>query len=171
MDVHAYLSNIGVKPRMSFDPNQPKPTTKDGKTVDSFNDTILGAYKLAGRLDAVPAIGEVAFPAAEETDGVFPNWFPEYHLLSSCSSFMAAPAPYYYTHPDEHIGPPIPKYTREELEQHADIGITYMNELLDDGRLEELMAALKHLQEYMAETVAKHYDHLPKNRFSPVSPF
>lgn len=171
MDVNAYLSNIGAKPPMSFDPNRPKPTTKAGVQVDPFNDTMLGAYKLAGRLNAVPAKGEVDFPDCEEPEGFLPNWFPEYNLLTKCSSFMAAPAPYYYTHPDEHVGPPIAKFTREELEQRAEIGITYMNELLDDGRLDELMAALKHLQEYMAETVAKHYDHLPKNKFSTTSPF
>ncbi len=171
MDVNAYLSNMGVTPKMSFDPNAPKPTLKDGTPVNPFNDTMIGAYKLAGRLNAIPARGEVDFPPAEQPEGFLPNWFPEYNLLTRCSSFMAAPAPYYYTNPDEHVGPPIAEFTREELEQRADIGIAYMNEKLDEARLDELMTAYAHLQEYMAETVAKHYDHLPKNLYSTVSPF
>ena len=171
MDINAYLTNVGVRPPMSFDLNRPKPVTKAGVEVDPFNDTMLGAYKLAGRLGAIPAKGEVPFPPAEQPKGFFPNWFEEYEILSKCSSFMAAPAPYYYTNPDEHIGPPIAKFTREEMEARADIGITYMNEQLDAARLDELMAALRHLQQYMAETVAKHYDQLPKNRFSAASPF
>lgn len=171
MDINAYLTNMGVRPPMSFGPKREPVLTAAGDEVDPFNDTMLGGYKLAGRLDAVPAKGEVDFPPAEQPEGFFPNWFPEYGILSKCSSFMAAPAPYYYTHPDEHIGPPIAKYTREEMERRADIGITYMNEQLERAELDKLMTALTHLQEYMAETVAKHYDHLPKNRFSAASPF
>ncbi len=173
MDVNAYLTNVGVRPRMTFDFSKrpPKPRTKEGDEVDTFNDTMYGAYKLAGRLNAIPAKGEVPFPEADEPEGFFPNWFPEYRLLSSCSSFMAAPAPYYYTNPDEHVGPPIAKLTREEIDHRADIGITYMNEQLDAAHLDELMSAFRHLQEYMAETVAKHYDHLPKNIYSAANPF
>jgi len=173
LDVYAYLANLGVMPRPFFDPSgkHQKPRTKAGDEVDPFNDVIFGAYKLAGRLNAIPAKGEVPFPDSEEPAGLFPNWFPEYSLLGKCSGFMAAPAPYYYTHPDEHIGPPIAKYTREEIEMRANIGIAYMNELLDAARLDELMAALRHLQEYMAETVARHYDHLPKNLYSAANPF
>ena len=173
MDVNAYLSNLGLRPKMRFDSSAPPqpPTTRAGEPVDVFNDTMLGAYLLAGRLDAVPAKGEVDFPEAEQPEGFIPNWFPEYRLLGSCSSFMAAPAPYYYTHPDEHIGPPIARFTREELQKRAEIGLTYLRQSLEEAKLEELMAALRHLQDYMAQTVAKHYDHLPKNRYSAASPF
>ena len=171
LDVHSYLANIGVGPKMGFEPGRPQPTTRAGEPVDTLNDTILGAYLLAGRLNAVPAKGEVDFPEAAEPEGLFPNWFPEYSLLGKCAGFMAAPAPYYYTNPDEHVGPPIAKFTRAEMERRAQLGLTYMREQMEDARLDELMAALEHLQDYMAQTVAKHYDHLPKNVYSPVSPF
>lgn len=170
-DPMAYFRNIGIVPPMSFDPNAPKPKTPSGKEVNPFDDVMLAGYKLAGRLDAVPAKGEVDFPEAEQPQDFFPDWFPEYRLLGQCCSFMAAPAPYYYAHPDEHIGPPIAWYTREELEEHAATGIEFMQDLMDRGRLDELMTALSHLQEYEAEIVKKHYDHLPKNKYSPVSPF
>jgi creatinine amidohydrolase len=171
LDIHAYLSNLGVMPPMSFDPNQPKPKTASGKEVDPFGDVMLAGYKLAGRLQAVPAKGEVDFPPAEKDPGeIFPNWFPEYRLLSMCSRTMGAPAPFYYSKPDDHIGPPIAEFTREELEERAEAGEEYMRELLDKAQLDELMLSLRHLQDYMKEIALKHYDHLPKNRFS-ANPF
>ena len=173
MDVNAYLTNVGVRPRMSFSPEamREKPKTRSGAEVDTFNDTMFGSYKLCGRLDAIPARGEVPFPPAEQPKGFFPPWFDEYEILSKCSGFMAAPAPYYYTNPAQHIGPPIARFTREELEARADIGIEYMTEQLGHARLDELVLALRHLQELMAQTVHEHYDHLPKNSASAASPF
>ena len=79
--------------------------------------------------------------------------------------------PFYYSKPDDHIGPPITEFTRRELEERAAIGEEYMRELLDKARLDELMLALRHLQEYMREIVEQHYDHLPKNPYSCVNPF
>ena len=75
MDVNAYLSNLGLRPKMRFDSSAPPqpPTTRAGEPVDVFNDTMLGAYLLAGRLDAVPAKGEVDFPEAEQPEGFIPT--------------------------------------------------------------------------------------------------
>ena len=174
LDINAYLGNLGVIPPMSFDPNRPKPKTKSGKEVDPFNDVMLAGYKLAGRLGAVPAKGEVAFPppAKEKDPGeLFPNWFPEYKLLGMCTRTMGAPAPFYYSCPDDHVGPPIAEFTREELEAHAQAGEEYMREVLDQARLDELMLALRHLQEYMEKITRENYEHLPKNRYSASSPF
>lgn len=173
LDVNSYFSNLGIVPPMSFDPNAPKPRTKSGREVNPLNDVMLAGYRLAKRLDAVPAKGEVEFPSAPEKDPTdfFPNWFPEYDLLGKCSPFMTAPAPFYYSKPDDHIGPPITEFTRRELEERAAIGEEYMRELLDKARLDELMLALRHLQEYMREIVEQHYDHLPKNPYSCVNPF
>ena len=171
LDIHAYLENLGITPPMSFEPNRPKPVTKSGKTVDTLQDTMLAGYRLAGRLDVVPAKGEVDFPPLEEEPEFIPNWFPEYALLSKCSRTMGAPAPFYYSKPADHCGPAYAQYTREELEQHAMVGEEYMRELLDQARLDDLMEALRHLQIYMEEIVGKHYDHLPKNLYSSVNPF
>ena len=174
MDVQSYLANVGAVKRRTFEEmmaNTNPVTIATGEVVNPFDDVMIAGYKLTGRLDIVPAKGEVDFPEVEKPEGFFPEWFPEYRLLSMCSNFMCAPAPYYYSSPDEHIGPPIAEYTREELEERARIGIAYMNEALDRAKLPELMLALRHLQEFEAEVARKHYDHLPKNRFSPVSPF
>ena len=175
LDINAYLTNMGVRPKMSFDPEamRRKPTLKDGTEVDGFNDTMFGAYKLAGRLNAIPAKGEVPFPPYKppKMDGMFPQWYEGYNYLGKCSSFMAAPAPYYYTNPDQHVGPPAAFYTREEIERKADIGIQYMSEQLDAAQLDKLMEAYSGLQTLMADTVHEHYDHLPKNKFSASSPF
>ena len=75
---------------------------------------MLAGYKLAGRLDAVPAKGEVEFPPVPEKDPqeFFPNWFPEYRLLGMCAPFMTAPAPFYYSKPDDHIDLPCGVYQR-----------------------------------------------------------
>lgn len=172
-DVMAYLGNLGLTPPMSFDPNQPKPITRSGREVDPFNDVMLAGYKLAGRLNAVPAKGEVDFPPAPEKDPkeFFPNWFPEYRLLSMCSRTMGAPAPFYYSKPDDHIGPPVAEYTREEMEIRAQVGEEYMRDLLDRAQLDELMLALRHLQDYMREITKQHYEHLPKNRYPSTNPF
>lgn len=172
LDVNAYFGNLGLTPPMSFDPSRPKPKTKSGREVDPFNDVMLAGYRLAGRLQAVPAKGEVDFPPVErKEDGLFPNWFPEYHLLSMCSRTMGAPAPLYYSKPDDHVGPPVAEFTRAELESHAEAGEEYMRELVGRARLDELMTALRHLQEYMGEIVEQHYSHLPKNRYLSINPF
>ena len=171
LDVLAYLSNIGAMPPMNPDPNRPSPRTASGKEVDPFNDVILAGYRLAGRLDAVPAKGEVEFPPVPEgepTDQL--SWFPEIELLGKCAPFMTAPAPFYYSKPEDHFGTPVAKYTRQELEAHAEAGEEYMRELLDKARLDELVLALRHLQEYMKEITNKHYAHLPKNRYSYFTP-
>ena len=88
-----------------------------------------------------------------------------------CTRTMGAPAPFYYSCPDDHVGPPIAEFTREELEAHAQAGEEYMREVLDQARLDELMLALRHLQEYMEKITRENYEHLPKNRYSASSPF
>lgn len=107
-------------------------------------------------------------PEGEPTDQL--SWFPEIELLGKCAPFMTAPAPFYYSKPEDHFGTPVAKYTRQELEAHAEAGEEYMRELLDKARLDELVLALRHLQEYMKEITNKHYAHLPKNRYAYFTP-
>ena len=171
LDIGAYLENVGATLSMPELFSGKKAHIASGEEVNTLDDWMIGSYKLAGRLNAIPAKGEVDFPPAPPAEGIFPNWFPEYDILGKCCRTMGAPAPFYYAHPDEHIGPPVAQFTREELEHHADIGIQYMNESLDKAQLDRLKQAFTHLQEYMEEVVGKNYDHLPKNPYSSVSPF
>ena len=80
LDIYAYLENLGITQLMSFDPNRPMPVTKSGKTVDTLQDTMLAGYRLVGRLNVVPAKGEVDFPPLEGGSEFIPKWFPEYVL-------------------------------------------------------------------------------------------
>ncbi len=173
LDINAYLENIGAMPSMFDMFRGVKSHISTGEEVNPFDDVMIAGYKLAGRLNAIPAKGEIDFPKVPPKDPneMFPNWFPEYDILSKCCRTMGAPAPFYYANPNEHIGPPVAEYTREELEERARIGIQYMNETLDKAKLDQLMSAYTHLQEYMKEVTIKHYDHLPKNKFSSTHPF
>ena len=133
----------------------------------------IGAYELCGRLGDIPAKGEVDFPPVEIDPNApfFPVWFEEYNLLSKCHSQHMCPAPFYYSKPEDHIGLPIAQYTREELKKRAELGLAFMNDVLDKAKLDELFLALRHLQEFEAKIVHDNYERLPKNHFSAVSPF
>ena len=88
-------------------------------------------------------------------------------ILGQCAK-EGAPAPFYYNDPDEHVGPPVANYTREEMERKAEIGEEYMRELVEAAEFDVLMEALRKLQEFTRTIVVpKHYEHLPKNRYSP----
>ena len=54
------------------------------------------------------------------------------------------------------------------MERKAEIGEEYMRELVEAAEFDVLMEALRKLQEFTRTTVVpKHYEHLPKNRYSP----
>ena len=94
-------------------------TTSDGRKVVPFEDCMLAGYTLTGRLEAVPAIGEVDFPEVEESKRVCKwdnSWFAEYDILQKAGNF-GAPAPFYFPNATDHGGYPVPKCTRAELEE------------------------------------------------------
>lgn len=147
--------------------------TKSGKKVNRMEDSIYACYRMAGRLNAIPAKGEVDFPPApeKEPDTIFPlpDWFRETCMILGQCAGEGAPAPFYYNDPDEHVGPPVAKYTRKEMEEKAAVGEEYMRELVDAGEFDQLMEALRKLQDFTEKTVVpKHYAHLPKNKYSPI---
>ena len=146
--------------------------TKSGKCVNPMEDSIFACYQMAGKLDVVPAKGEVEFPKPQEkkenTIFPLPDWFKETCMILGQCATEGAPAPVYYNDPDEHVGPPVANYTREEMERKAEIGEEYMRELVEAAEFDVLMEALRKLQEFTRTTVVpKHYEHLPKNRYSP----
>lgn len=163
------FSNLGITPKFKIGGPREIVKTKDGDVVDLFNDGMLGAYKICGRLNIVPAKGEVDFPPAEVKPmdmKSMNSWFPEYDLLMQCSD-IAAPAPFYYSHANDHGGAPVAQYTREELEKRAAIGEAYMRELVEAANFPKIVDALGHLGDFMKNTVVpNHVDHLPKSRFN-----
>lgn len=166
-----YFRNLGLTPDPWKSLGQ-KTYTKSGKEVHPMDDTIYASYRMAGRLNAIPAIGEVEFPPAPPKDPNYffpmPDWFKEtIAVLGRCGRMGSTPA-YYYCHPNEHIGGPELKYTREEMEERAVVGEEYMRELVDAGEFDVLMDALKKLQGHMRRLAEEHYDQLPKNRYSPI---
>ena len=128
---------------------------------------MLAGYKLTGRLEAVPAIGEVDFPEVEESKRVCKwdnSWFAEYDILQKAGNF-GAPAPFYFPNATDHGGYPVPKCTRAELEERADAGIQFIRDVIEKVNFGEIFDTLGELQVYVRDVVLpKHYDHLPKTK-------
>lgn len=175
LDPNVLFEHCGlVEKRDIFKPiSERKPLlTKSGREVQ-YGDTQLASYKICGRLNAVPAKGEVDFPPAEMRDITDPSnrapWFTGSMLrLAWCCDFCT-PSPFIFETDRQHGGEPVARYTREEMEIHAAIGEEYMRGLAKDADFPDLMKGLKELQKIMEESaIPKHAGHLPGNKFSSI---
>lgn len=174
LEPNTLMAHCGILPKHDFTQRgKPEPIyTKSGKEVKG-GDTMLASYKLCGRLHAVPAIGEVDFPPADYTDMMSgDNLAPWYkngmERLFWCSDFCT-PAPIIFQNARQHGGLPVARWTREEMEERADIGIEYMNDLADAVDFKDLLDKLGQVQAIQAETVKDQASHLPPNKFAPVN--
>ena len=173
LDPSTLMAHCGIIERHDFTkPHSAKPIlTKSGREVRP-GDTMLASYKLCGRLDIVPAKGEVDFPKADfkemtHEDNLAPWYKNGMERLFWCCDFCT-PAPIIFQNARQHGGDPVARFERSEMEERADIGIEYMNEQADAVDYKNLLDCLKQLQEIQAATVRDQASHLPPNKFCPV---
>lgn len=172
LDPHTLMRHCGlVKPHDFTQRSKPEVIrTKSGKVVER-GDTMLASYKIVGRLNAVPAKGEVPFPPAEYKsmkDNFAPWYKGSMERLFWCCDFCT-PAPIVFENAKQHGGDPVSRYTREEMEERAAIGEEYMRELVEATDYPDLMKGLRELQEIMKiSAIPKNADHLIGNKYSPV---
>ena len=173
LEPNTLLSHCGlIEKRFVGERGERKPLmTKSGKVVQ-HGDTMLANYKICGRLNAVPAKGEVDFPKVGDVpNSMQDHWAPWYkgsmERLFWCCDFCT-PAPIIFQNAQQHGGFPVARYTREEMEERAAVGEEYLRDLVEAADFPDLLEGLRQLQEIMAETVNSQADHLPGNRFAPA---
>lgn len=165
LDLNAYFANMGLAPHHFVGKSEAViPPAHFLDVACGMDDTMMAAYKVCGRLNAIPARDECDTIPLEPREEIKPWWEPYNRRLYKCSK-VGTPAPFYYNTDADHVGPPWLKYTRKEIEEMADRGECYMQKMVDAGEFPELMEDLKELNEYMHTTVIpNHRDHLPKDR-------
>ncbi len=172
LDPNCLMAHCGITKKHDFTfMGKPDPIyTKSGKEVLP-GDTMLANYKICGRLDAVPAKGEVDFPEAkltERKDTLAPWYKGSMERLFWCCDFCT-PAPIIFQNAAQHGGVPVARWTREEMEVRAAVGEEYLRELVEATNYPDLLEGLKQLQTIQAETVKAQADHLPPNKYAPVN--
>lgn len=165
LDLNAYFANIGILPHnfmgktdVNIEAEHPIDVKAD------MDDTMMGAYKICGRLQAIPAKDECdTIPHEQQAEEK--HWWPRYdNLLYKCCK-TGVPAPFYYDKEEEHCGSAWLKYTRTQIEKKAENGEQYMKKLIEAGRFNELAEDLRQLQILMNRTVVPHHVlNLPQNR-------
>lgn len=168
LEPHALFAAKGLLPpfQMDFTKGRKFKTYSDG---DGLGDhaRMLGAYRIVGRLNDVPAGEEANVDGTLAEEGSVLNcWFPEHDILNECAR-VHAPAPFYYDHETQHAAGPLPE-TREELEREARLGETYMRDLVSRVDFNVHLDVLKRLQEHIRNKVVPvvGMEHLPVDRWS-----
>lgn len=126
------------------------------------NASILGAYKICGRMDYLPFSGEtnkeghIQPPGWKMTE--FCPWLPD---LVKCSTTPLG-VDWYFLDQINHGSPALPT-TREELEAVADEGAKEYLENVEKMPMQHVVDTLRLLDEFIQnEVLPKHGDHLPK---------
>lgn len=126
------------------------------------NANILGAYKICGRLDYVPAAGEtnreghIQPPDWKMTD--FCPWLPD---LVKCSTTPLGVS-WYFLDQINHGSPALPA-TREAIEAVAAEGEKEYRENVEKMPMQHVVDTLRQLDQFIQnEIIPKHGDHLPK---------
>lgn len=126
---------------------------------------MFGAYKIVGRLNAIPT-GDIAnVPGTLIEEGMMTNnFFPDHDIINECSG-VHCPAPFFYKDYFNHGSPAIPE-TREEIEKEAEAGEAEMRRLVNAVDFNIHLDVLRRLDKYTQEEVMpKHGDHLPANKW------
>jgi creatinine amidohydrolase len=167
LDMIAYLQAHGAMPAM-FDPNRkPAPIVSTDEQVGRHA-TIIGSYKVCGRLADFPCGAEVnderylstAYTPTEGDMALF-------ELLKSRPTLLSCSPAFYYSDVAQHGSALLPE-TKEEIEREAEYGERELRRQIDMCDFQIIVNSLKTVDKYQNSVIMElHGDHLPRNKWSP----
>ncbi len=173
LDMMAYLQGQGVMaPMFSADGKFPEPAPLIS-TEERLGQhaTMIGAYKICGRLADFPTGAEANdpsfYPDRENKSGLISRILP---LLMSRPTLLSCSPAFYYENVNEHGTGPLPE-TREEIEREGAYGEKALRAQINQCDFTTITDALKELDKYVnGPLMEKLGDHLPRNKWMPNVP-